>query len=183
MKKNLTKILKTIRSFLDQSIGEWKSIRSSHSLAFQEFENTNCKLTISPINLKNKEVHNLLKKFKKKLNEPIAIKIAWEAISDWTEDKKINEDKTILVFSQNNSSSGEILRSKGYAELVHSCSDFFIDQEGGLNINTIYNSTFSFERINFLSKNVRFRYSIIKDKVSNSVIQTSHSSEIRYISS
>ena len=35
----MTKNLTIINQFIDKSIGEWKSIRSTHTLAFQEFEN------------------------------------------------------------------------------------------------------------------------------------------------
>ena len=99
-----------------------------------------------------------------------------------TDEQIVKVDETILIFSKNCSSTGFILKNKGYAELIHSFSNYYLDQEGGLNITTEYNSTISFEKINFLSENVRFRYSIIKDKSNHSIIQTSHSSEIRELS-
>ena len=36
----MTKNLITINKFIQKSLGEWKSIRSTHSLAFQEVENS-----------------------------------------------------------------------------------------------------------------------------------------------
>ena len=51
MKKNLT----IINQFIDKSIGEWKSIRSTHTLAFQEFENSTSKIYIKHINKKSKK--------------------------------------------------------------------------------------------------------------------------------
>ena len=177
--KSLKKISETINSFIDRSIGSWKSIRSSHSLAFQEFENTNSNILISKINIDNKEVKDILLDFNFELFEPFAIKITWEAKSDWIEESTLKVDQATLIFSKIDAYSGHILRNKGYAELVKSRSNYYLDQKGGLNITTEYNSTISFERINFLSENVRFRYSIIKSKSNLSVLQTSHSSEIR----
>ena len=179
----MTKILETTKSFIDKSIGAWKSIRSTHSLAFQEFENTNSNILISEINIDSEEVIEISEKFKSDLDADFALKITWEAKSDWIEEQKVDLDQTTLVFSEKDFYSGTIFKNKGYAELVHSFSNYYMDKKGGLNITTEYNSTVSFERINFLSKNVRFRYSIIKSKSNHAIIQTSHSSEIRDLSS
>ena len=45
----MTKNLTIINQFIDKSIGEWKSIRSTHTLAFQEFENSTSKIYIKHI--------------------------------------------------------------------------------------------------------------------------------------
>ena len=83
MKKNLT----IINQFIDKSIGEWKSIRSTHTLAFQEFENSISKIYIKYINPKNKKVVEIFKNYKYSFNlESIAISITWQAISDWEDD-------------------------------------------------------------------------------------------------
>ena len=83
----MTKNLTIINQFIDKSIGEWKSIRSTHTLAFQEFENSTSKIYIKHINSKNKKVVEIFKNYKLSLNlESIAIAIKWQAISDWDED-------------------------------------------------------------------------------------------------
>ena len=80
----MTKNLTTINQFIDKSIGEWKSIRSTHTLAFQEFENSISRINIKNINSKNKKVIEILKNRKLSLNlENTAISIKWQAISDW----------------------------------------------------------------------------------------------------
>ena len=52
----------TIKKFIDKSIGEWKSLRSTHTIAFQEFENTTSNIDISYQNLDSNETKNILKK-------------------------------------------------------------------------------------------------------------------------
>ena len=80
----MTKNITTINQFIDKSIGEWKSIRSTHTLAFQEFENSISKIYIKHINLKNKKIVEIFKNYKLSLNlEGIAIYIKWQTISDW----------------------------------------------------------------------------------------------------
>ena len=178
----MTKNLTTISQFIDKSIGEWKSIRSTHTLAFQEFENSTSKIYIKPINSKNKKVVEIFKKNKLRLNpDSIAISIKWQATSDWEEDNTSEGDETILIFLPKDENSGILLRNKGYTESVISSSNYFVDEQDNLNIKTIYKSTVSEERISFLSTHIRSRFSTIRNRGNNSVIQTSHTSEIRNI--
>ena len=113
----MTKNLKTINQFIDKSIGEWKSIRSSHTLAFQEFENSTSKIYIKHIYNKNKKVVEIFKNYKLSLNlECIAISIKWQAISDWEENNMSKRDENILIFLPKDDNSGIVLRNKGYTE-------------------------------------------------------------------
>ena len=83
----MTKNPTTINQFIDKSIGEWKSIRSTHTLAFQEFENSTSKIYIKHLSSENKKVVEIFKNNKFSLNlESISISINWQAISDWEED-------------------------------------------------------------------------------------------------
>ncbi len=179
----MTKNLITINQFIDKSVGEWKSIRSTHTLAFQEFENSTSKIYIKQINSKNKKIVEIFKNHKLSLNlENIAISIKWQAISDW-EDNDISErDETILIFLPKDENSGIVLRNKGYTESFISSSNYFLEQNN-LHIKTIYKSTVSEERISFLSTHIRSRFSTIRNQETNSVIQTSHTSEIRNLAS
>ena len=180
----MTKNLTTINQFIEKSIGEWKSIRSTHTLAFQEFENSTSKIYIKHINKKNKKVVEIFKNYKFSLNlESIAISIKWQAISDWEEDDNSEGDETILIFLPKNENSGIVLRNKGYTESFISSSNYFVDEQNNLNIKTFYKSTVSEERISFLSTHIRSRFSTIRNLENNSVIQTSHTSEIRNLAS
>ena len=180
----MTKNLTTINQFIDKSIGEWKSIRSTHTLAFQEFENSTSKIYIKNINSKNKKVIEIFKNYKLSLNlESIAISIKWQAISDWEDNDMSEADENILIFLPKDENSGIVLQNKGYTESFISSSNYFVDELNNLHIKTIYQSTVSEERISFLSKHIRSRFSIVRNQENNSVIQTSHTSEIRNIAS
>jgi phycoerythrin-associated linker protein len=179
----LTKNLTTINQFIDKSIGEWKSIRSTHTLAFQEFENSTSKIYIKHINSKNKKVVEIFKNYKLTLNlENVAISIKWQAISDWDDDIG-KGDETILIFLPKDENSGIVLRNKGYTESVISSSNYFVDEQNNLHIKTVYKSTISEEKISFLSTHIRSRFSTIRNQETKSVIQTSHTSEIRNLAS
>ena len=179
----MTKNLTIINQFIDKSIGEWKSIRSTHTLAFQEFENSTSKIYIKHINSKNKKVVEIFKNYKLTLNlENIAISIKWQAISDWDDDIG-KGDETILIFLPKDENSGIVLRNKGYTESVISSSNYFVDEQNNLHIKTVYKSTVSEEKISFLSTHIRSRFSTIRNQETKSVIQTSHTSEIRNLAS
>jgi phycoerythrin-associated linker protein len=180
----LTKNLTIINQFIDKSIGEWKSIRSTHTLAFQEFENSTSRIYVKYINKKNKKVVEIFKNYKLSLNrESIAISIKWQAISDWEDDDMNKGDETILIFLPKDENSGIVLRNKGYTESIISSSNYFFDEQNNLHIKTIYKSKVSEERICFLSTHIRSRFSTIRNLENNSVIQTSHTSEIRNLAS
>ena len=180
----MTKNITTINQFIEESIGEWKSIRSTHTLAFQEFENSISKIYIKHINSKNKKVVEIFKNYKLSLNlESIAISIKWQTISDWGENDTSKGDENILIFLPKDHNSGIVLRNKGYTESFISSSNYFVDEQNNLHIRTIYNSKVSEERISFLSTHIRSRFSTIRNLENNSVIQTSHTSEIRNLAS
>ena len=177
MKKNLI----TIKEFIDKSIGEWKSIRSTHTLAFQEFENTNSSLIISYQNIESDEVLDIKNRLKCSQDLSFAIKISWKSVSEWTTENKSQESKTILIFVPKDEFKGTLIKDKGYAELIPTSSRYYMDETKTFNIQSEYNSTISEEKIWFLSENVRSRYSVIKNKINNGILQTSHATEIRKI--
>ena len=177
MKKNLI----TIKDFIDKSIGEWKSIRSTHTLAFQEFENTNSSLIISYQNIESEEILEIKKKFTFSKDQSFAIKISWRSISEWTNENQSQASQTILIFVPKDEYTGTLIKDKGYAELIPSSSKYFMEDNKTLNIRSEYNATISEEKIWFLSKNVRSRFSVIKNKINKGILQTSHATEIRKI--
>jgi len=168
----------TTKEFINKSIGNWKSIRSTHTLAFNEFENTNSEISIAYLDTTGKQVKDLLGKFKFNGKPEFAVSIEWESKSDWSDETQSKRDKTILVFLPSDEINGILLRSKGYLEPTHSYSEYCIDKDL-LNIKTKYTSNISEEKLWFLSNNVRTRFSVIKNKQNHSIIQTSHTSEIR----
>ena len=179
----MTKNLIKINRFIKKSLGEWKSIRSTHSLAFQEVENSTSKIFIENIDKEDKKIIELLEKYNLSCTESfVAIYISWEVISDWEEDQKFKKDDNILIFLPRGKNSGLVIRNKGYTESVVSSSEYLIDENENMHIKTFYNSTVSEERICFLSTHVRSRYSVTRNQENNVVVQTSHTSEIRNIS-
>ena len=173
-----------IEQFVARSIGEWKSMRSGHSLAFKQFEDVVSTIKIQAVDINDTKIQDMLRK--SSFNSKRAIcpfSIEWLAESDWginKEEKEIN-GKCILVPLNIIDNKGYILRSLGYAEKISAVSTFNFLCDGTIILNTDYNQTVSEERIWFLSNSVRCRSSVIRSKSSNAILQTSFASEIKRI--
>ena len=173
-----------IEEFFLKSVGEWNSMRSGHSLAFQEFEEIRSKLKITPTKKNDPRVIKLINDNLETANEiNRGFLIYWEAKSEWREDneKEKLSGESILIPIQNTKTEGKIIRSVGYTEAMQVISSYKILDNGTLIIHSNYNHTSTEERIWFLSNNVRSRSSVTKSTNSLSILQTSYASEIRII--
>ena len=171
-----------IEQFIAQSIGQWRSMRSGHSIAFKQFEQivSNIKINLlAPkdpivmdlIQLSNKQNHMYLSPFQ----------MRWEADSDWLKDDiyQKNSGSTILIPFPKTESQGFFLRSMGYTEPITSISDYSFLNDGTLVLTTKYKNTITEEKIWFISHSVRCRSSVIFTKEKVGILQTSFASEIK----
>ena len=103
-----------IEQFFSKSVGEWKSMRSGHSLAFQEFEEIRSKIIIVPAENNDPRIMKLLKGHSIN-NKDVkkAFLISWEAKSEWGEEsiKENSSGESILVPLEISTTEGEIIRT------------------------------------------------------------------------
>ena len=171
-----------IEQFFLKSVGEWNSMRSGHSLAFQEFEDIRSKIKIIPAQTNDPRVIKLVKDNFINNNAKIkAFLINWEAKSEWgDENQKENlSGESILVPLEMSKKEGKIIRSVGYTEAIQVVSLYKFLEDGTLIINSTYNQIFTEERIWFVSNNLRSRSSVTRALDSLAILQTSYASEIR----
>ena len=174
----------TIEQFVAQSEGHWRSMRTGHSLAFQQFEEIISDVTIQSLEPNTEPVVRLLDKHSIPYNDSIRPFIMrWEADSDWEPDNPADSLKgeCILVPIKTDDENGHFIRSVGYAEAEEATSSYSISSDGTIHLKTIYGGSIAEERIWFVSDNVRCRSSVIRTSEGSGVIQTSFASEIRRI--
>ena len=173
-----------IEEFFLKSVGEWNSMRSGHSLAFQEFEEIRSKIKIGRSKSNDSRVIKFLKD-NLITNDAIekAFLISWESKSEWGEDNQrvISSGESILIPIEISETEGKIIRSLGYTEALQVVSLYKIIDDGTLVINTDYSQISTEERIWFVSNNLRCRSSVTKSIDSLAILQTSYASEIRSI--
>ena len=171
-----------IKEFFLKSVGEWNSMRSGHSLAFQEFEEIRSTIKIVPIKNNESKVIKLLKDYSKNTKEvKTAFLMSWEAKSEW-DDENIKEDmsgESILIPLEVSQTEGKIIRSVGYTEATQLISSYKLLNDGTLIIYSNYNQIITEERVWFLSNNLRSRSSVTRATNSLAILHTSYASEIR----
>ena len=172
-----------IEEFFLNSVGEWKSMRSGHSLAFQEFEEIRSEIKITPTPTNDSRVIKLLKDNSITSTKiKYAFLICWEAKSSWGEEnqKGNSSGQSILIPVKMSKTEGKIVRSVGYTEAIQVISSYKILEDGTLIIYSDYNHISTEERIWFISNNLRSRSSVTRAIDSLAILQTSYASEVRF---
>jgi len=171
-----------IEQFIAQSEGEWRSMRSGHSLAFQQFEQIISHLAIKILDRNDSRIIDLLKSNNISDGNYISpFHMKWESETDWDHNhsSQISSGSTILIPFPKTKVNGLLLRSQGYAEPIESLSTYHFLNDGTFILNTPYQKTIAEERIWFLSEKVRSRSSVIYTDKRLGIIQTSFTSEIK----
>ena len=173
-----------IEYFIKKSLGEWKSMRSGHSLAFQQFEEVISTININSVSTENPEVLSLIKSngyTNKQIYCPF--KIDWASNSNWEEnnEKNLSSGSSVFIPIPLTEKTGLMIRSLGYSESMQASSNYTFLNDGTIILSTKYSKTNAEERIWFISNNVRCRSSVLRSSESAAILQTSHASEIRKI--
>ena len=180
-----TQACMTIEQFVAQSSGKWRSMRSGHSLAFQQFEEVLSEVTIEAISKDDSAVKQLLESsLANKHNlETISspFKMEWCAESDWEPEdpSEVSSGSCIIIPLVKDISSGTLIRSVGYAEAEAAISEYNFSNDGTFTLTTNYEQSIAEEKIWFVSENVRCRSSVLKTSAGSGVLQTSFASEVR----
>ena len=174
-----------ITEFVNLSLGQWRSQRSAHHLAFRHFEEVTSTIDIEAIEPDNPQVIDLCKSHN--IDPATAIspfKMSWSGESDWDEEETM-EGSTILVPipDPENSNQGRLLREQGYAETIPSVGKYYFSDDETFVLITDYDRATAEEKIWFATPNLRFRVSLIKTSDGKGVVTASFSSEIRSLAS
>ena len=177
----------TIEQFVAQSSGKWRSMRSGHSLAFQQFEEVLSEVIIEEIDKENTAVKQLLESSiitnqdEHLVTSPF--RMEWCAESDWEPEdpSEVSSGSCIIVPLTKDNYSGKLIRSVGYAESEAAISEYHFLDDGTFTLTTQYEQSIAEERIWFVSENVRCRSSVLRTSAGSGILQTSFASEVRRI--
>jgi phycoerythrin-associated linker protein len=172
-----------IKQFVEQSIGQWRSQRSAHHLAFRHFEAVQSVIDIVPLDADHPAVIALCKAYS--IDPELAVspfQMSWEGESDWDEDNPEFKGSTVLVPIPDRDpphNRGKLLREQGYAETIAAAGEYHFLDDGTFVLITAYERAAAEEKIWFVNPNLRFRVSVIKTSAGSGVVTASFSSEIR----
>ncbi len=172
-----------IDTFVMRSLGQWRSQRSAHHLAFAHFEEIRSAINIEQIAKDDPAVLALCEQQSVEVSAiATPFKMSWEGETDWNEEDVL-KGQTILVPVPNLTqlNAGKLLRDQGYAETMPAAGDYFIQDDGTFVLTTPYDRASAEERIWFANDNLRFRVSLIKTSNGQGVTTASLSSEVRVL--
>ena len=176
-----------IEQFVAQSEGKWRSMRSGHSLAFQQFEDVLSEIQITAIQTDQPNIQQLLGASSlDSLSKVVApFEMSWAAESDWEPDdpSEVSSGNCILLPVPTSETEGHLVRSVGYAEAAPAESTYRFLSDGTFLLTTQYEQSIAEERIWFVSEHVRCRSSVLRTSAGSGVLQTSFASEVRRLSS
>lgn len=168
----------TVEQFFKQSIGQWRSQRSSHNLAWAQFEQITSEITICELEEHDTEIVELCKNNQVDVKDMcFRLKMSWEGESDW--DEEVSEGQSVMGVVKDGSCHGRLLRSVGYAETIPAIGKWEMTDEGMFVLNTFYEAAAAEERIWFATPDLRLRVSQIRTSSGRGVLTASFSSEIR----
>ncbi|WP_310490337.1 phycobiliprotein lyase [Chamaesiphon sp. VAR_69_metabat_338] len=171
-----------IIQFVEQSIGQWRSQRSAHHMAFSHFEAVQSIIDIDLLDRQDPAVVELCQAYDVDPSSTVApFQMKWEGQSDWDEDSPEVKGNAILVPVPDPlmPNRGKLLRDRGYAETIAAAGEYHFLEDGTFVLITAYERAAAEERIWFANPNLRFRVSLIKTSGGSGVVTASFSSEIR----
>ena len=170
-----------IQEFVEKSIGNWRSQRSAHHLAFSHFEAVLSDIEIAVIAPDNPEVIALCEAYKiDPLTAVSPFRMSWEGQSDWEDSETIKGTCLLVPIPDlEDPHQGNLLRDRGYAEEMAAIGKYYFTDDETFVLTTPYDRASAEEKIWFINPNVRCRVSLIKTSLGSGVVTASFSSEIR----
>jgi hypothetical protein len=151
--------------FFRLSAGQWNSQRTTHHLPFRRAELGGSIIAVEALEAEDPSVVEICQLHS--VDPALAVGgalVTWQGSMAWDKDDENHEGRTVfsLVPDADNPKTGQLLRERGYAEIVPVIGRYEIDAEGGLLLTTEYETMSSVERFWFANPNLRLRTSVVK---------------------
>jgi hypothetical protein len=154
-----------VMDFFRLSQGQWNSQRTTHHLPFRRAELGGSTITVEAFNANHPSVIEICQLHAVDPTTAVGgASVVWKGAMAWDRDDENHEGSTIfaLVPDADNPRAGQLLRERGYAEIVPVIGRYEVDDDEGLLLTTEYETMSSVERFWFANPNLRMRTSIVK---------------------
>lgn len=152
--------------FFERSAGDWRSLRTTHHLAFRRTEKGESQIWVEPLAAADPKVAQICQMHSMDVASAVGgADVRWNGSMAWDRQEDENhQGSTVfaLVPDTTDGRSGKMLRERGYAEIVPVVGEFSMDAENGLILTTEYETMSSVERFSFPDPNLRMRTSTVK---------------------
>lgn len=154
-----------VMEFFQQSAGQWQSQRTTHHLPFRRAELGGSRISVEALSADNEKVAEICKIHDV---DPVSAVggayVEWNGEMAWDKEGEDHKGSTVfaLVPDADDPQKGNLLRERGYAEVVPVIGRFEMDNENGLVLITEYETMSSIERFWFPNPDLRIRTSVVK---------------------
>ncbi|NMF85567.1 phycobiliprotein lyase [Nodosilinea sp. P-1105] len=154
-----------VMDFFRMSAGQWYSQRSTHHLPFRRAELGDSHITVEPLEADHPSVVDICKLHD--VDAALAVGgalVTWKGAMAWDKEDENHEGTTVfaLVPDADNPKVGQLLRERGYAEIVPVIGRYEVEDDNALLLTTEYETMSSVERFWFANPNLRLRTSVVK---------------------
>ncbi|MEO0457120.1 MAG: phycobiliprotein lyase [Cyanobacteria bacterium P01_A01_bin.114] len=157
--------MQDVMAFFQQSSGVWQSQRTTHHLPFRRAELGGSQISVEALPADHAKVIAICNLHDIEPDSAVGgAYVHWSGEMAWDRDNENHKGETVfaLVPDQDSPHRGRLLRERGYAEIVPVVGRYEMDAEGGLVLETEYETMSSLERFWFVNPNLRMRTSIVK---------------------
>ena len=154
-----------VMEFFQQSAGQWQSQRTTHHLPFRRAELGGSSISVEALSANHEKVVEICKLHDVDPNSAVGgAYVQWNGEMAWDKEGENHQGSTVfaLVPDADDPQKGDLLRERGYAEIVPVIGRFEMDSENGLILTTEYETMSSVERFWFPNPDLRMRTSVVK---------------------
>lgn len=154
-----------VMEFFQQSAGQWQSQRTTHHLPFRRAELGGSNISVEALPVDNENVIRICEMHEVDPSTAVGgAYVQWNGEMAWDKEDENHKGETVfaLVPDEDNPQTGNLLRERGYAEIVPVIGRYEMDSENGLVLTTDYETMSSIERFWFPSPDLRMRTSVVK---------------------
>jgi hypothetical protein len=154
-----------VMDFFRLSAGQWQSQRTTHHLPFRRAELGGSTIAVEALEQGHPSVVEICQLHG--VDPALAVGgalVTWEGSMAWDREDENHAGNTVfaLVPDRDRPSQGQLLRERGYAEIVPVIGRYEVDGDQGLVLTTEYETMSSVERFWFANPNLRLRTSVVK---------------------
>lgn len=157
--------IKDAVDFFQRSAGHWNSQRTTHHLPFRRAESGTSDIQVESLQANDDKIIEIcqMHSVDAELSSGGAF-VSWDGSMAWDKDNEDHKGTTVfaLIPDKEDPRKGQLLRERGYAEIVPVAGQFSMDEEDGLVLITEYETMTIYERFWFINPNLRLRSSTVQ---------------------
>jgi len=175
-----------IHNFLEKTVGDWFSQRTTYHLPENQVDNSKANVTLTLLSADDDKITQLAQQYHLNLDliigafggaAPLVLASSWDNSPDWGKPKQTGESLMLIFRSEDDLNQGTIVRVVNSSQIV--TGEYRLAEDESLVLTITDNNQYIEERINFASENLRLRNTILKQD--NQVRQTCFYSEIKRV--